>query len=1126
MSVNTDVISSELLENLSTTENLSTAENHFGYPTDVLDNSEHTNLIEINNMSNTEYSFEEQKNEVEASTLTSNNISDLLSGSLLQEAKIEALQQDSGISSEQSSTSVQQTLPKNNFVLSGFLSDDEDSDASEDQNSFKKTKKESLTVEEVGIDNHKSTLITSLPKLQKSYGIDYINDSIPSNANVSNFNYPQTLLEQPSFTSIGQNSDAQDLPYTANLAYQNYIKAQSLLGKDISTLSKASIDIDLNPSLVTELNDQIAPVLPKPKKITKNVIENLHKESERLIRSSKVTIESKYEKKSFSAFAQKLKSKKNNISNTPDSTNCNTEYQQVQTQSDKLISLDLTQPTTTDHNNDPIIPIKFAYSENNTLVEVEILDDSALPTNKFSQFKNTQKKINDINSNCNIKPITPQEKLKTLLDSQSKSIFISKDEPLNTSQNRGPKSLLNLSNTLWEVILTQNDEPIESDHSTQPTSIDLPLPPKITVCDENLDTISDSFHNDSSSTYSKPITQYGASNSDIQVSAKETFNIHLLKENDYSSSNFESQIKVLGTGENIPNLLNHNSNDNSNLKLAKQLDPTASYCSDSESDLDVFSNSLVKKANDSYIDSFNRSGDLISLSNDEMLVSSKSNFETYKLEDGGDDELDTTQPLKNVYKSNLLDLQLSNKSSNSQNEFSSFLSDFDKDTSITQPESFGILSSDIYNDLINESSFIDQETQNNFENTQPTQVLNSLSNESDNDNVELNRYPSLIKEHLLNDFDKSSNPKTSRRRIFRRSELKSQSMNQKFEKQSKSKLSKSNNMVEAEAELGSDDEENSENINMANQRFKHLDWKKQSTQDEVIEDDEADLYYEEMDSSDEEKLLEIDPLLNNSIESEGEDENIIKEHLKHNIDEDSKVVNNIIRDLTTGRLGRRKNAGNGYLLDDDEDYNDRQTRTERMLARRGIRKKLESQEIKDTNLAKIAKNPATTAFAEAALFRKSESVKFELDQVLEDWSIPIITGENLNNFKSSPLTSPVKNRKTGAKYNDSVKDNNNKKDNIEDILFDSSDEEISDDGNLVLEKDRINDAVNLGAEFELDSNEYSNAGFGLSHSSLTGLLPDKEVSVRVRNLLNKRKNTEQTDLYSLKVSNKRPILDV
>ncbi|OMJ09196.1 hypothetical protein AYI69_g10780, partial [Smittium culicis] len=252
---------------------------------------------------------------------------------------------------------------------------------------------------------------------------------------------------------------------------------------------------------------------------------------------------------------------------------------------------------------------------------------------------------------------------------------------------------------------------------------------------------------------------------------------------------------------------------------------------------------------------------------------------------------------------------------------------------------------------------------------------------------------------------------------------------------------------ENEAELGSDEEDGEDQEkkkhNALNMRFSNLNWNNKNNENsdkDEIKDDEADLFYEQLDSSDEEAILRNDPMLKVDSESEGEDDNIAKEHLRHDLEADNKMVGTIIRDLTSGRLGAKSKFGSNYLLDDDEDYNDRQTRTERMLARRGLRKKLEKQEIKDANLSKIAKNPETAAFAQAALFRvsdlknsnksnstvqaedgssiRSENSKpniedpdnnYDYEEVVDDWSISLLTSTNLVDFQnSSPATSRIK----------------------------------------------------------------------------------------------------------------------
>ncbi|KAI8323354.1 hypothetical protein GQ54DRAFT_296788 [Martensiomyces pterosporus] len=132
------------------------------------------------------------------------------------------------------------------------------------------------------------------------------------------------------------------------------------------------------------------------------------------------------------------------------------------------------------------------------------------------------------------------------------------------------------------------------------------------------------------------------------------------------------------------------------------------------------------------------------------------------------------------------------------------------------------------------------------------------------------------------------------------------------------------------------------------------------------EDDDLD-----MDSDEEEAALLADPMISNDVVDDEEGDEAIRDlHRQQDFDKDEKDIQNLFKDITTGSLLNRVSRGkDGFSLDDAEDFNDRQSRAERMEERLRQRRKLLAREIHDTNLAEIAKNPKTAAFAQAALMR-------------------------------------------------------------------------------------------------------------------------------------------------------------
>ncbi|KAJ2079817.1 hypothetical protein H4R24_003517 [Coemansia sp. RSA 988] len=181
----------------------------------------------------------------------------------------------------------------------------------------------------------------------------------------------------------------------------------------------------------------------------------------------------------------------------------------------------------------------------------------------------------------------------------------------------------------------------------------------------------------------------------------------------------------------------------------------------------------------------------------------------------------------------------------------------------------------------------------------------------------------------------------------------------------KPKRLKRSEFVEAEAEEGESSDSEGESKTVKHRKF---NWGNDTTELAADSEDEEDL---DMDTDEEEAALLADPMIDNDVEEDDSGDEAIRDlHRQRNFDEDEKDIQNLFRDVTTGRLRNRNardKAGLGFA--DEEDYNDRQTRAERMEERLRMRRKLLAREIHDSNLAEIARDPETAAFAQAALMR-------------------------------------------------------------------------------------------------------------------------------------------------------------
>ncbi|KAJ1853572.1 hypothetical protein GGH12_000734 [Coemansia sp. RSA 1822] len=176
----------------------------------------------------------------------------------------------------------------------------------------------------------------------------------------------------------------------------------------------------------------------------------------------------------------------------------------------------------------------------------------------------------------------------------------------------------------------------------------------------------------------------------------------------------------------------------------------------------------------------------------------------------------------------------------------------------------------------------------------------------------------------------------------------------------KPKRPKRSEFVEAEAEEGSSSDSDNEKT-----KSRKFNW---GSNERTNESDESDY---DMDSDEEQAALLADPMIDNTENSDMEGDAAIRLlHRKQHYEDDERDIHELFRDVTTGGLRTRRTK---FSLGEDEDYNDRQTRAERMEQRAREMNKLRMREIHDTSLAEIAKHPETAAFARAALMRGDDT---------------------------------------------------------------------------------------------------------------------------------------------------------
>ncbi|KAJ2785629.1 hypothetical protein H4R18_000445 [Coemansia javaensis] len=176
---------------------------------------------------------------------------------------------------------------------------------------------------------------------------------------------------------------------------------------------------------------------------------------------------------------------------------------------------------------------------------------------------------------------------------------------------------------------------------------------------------------------------------------------------------------------------------------------------------------------------------------------------------------------------------------------------------------------------------------------------------------------------------------------------------------------KRSEFVEAEAEEGEASDSDGEPGVVKSRKF---NWSGNDVGAASEESEEDDL---DMDTDEEEEALRADPMIDHNVEEDAEGDEAIRDlHRQQDFDRDERDIQELFKDVTTGGLrSRALRNRTGFALADDEDYIDRQTRAERMEERLRRRRRLLAREIHDTNLAEIAKNPETAAFARAALMR-------------------------------------------------------------------------------------------------------------------------------------------------------------
>ncbi|KAJ2363336.1 hypothetical protein H4S01_004352 [Coemansia sp. RSA 2610] len=180
----------------------------------------------------------------------------------------------------------------------------------------------------------------------------------------------------------------------------------------------------------------------------------------------------------------------------------------------------------------------------------------------------------------------------------------------------------------------------------------------------------------------------------------------------------------------------------------------------------------------------------------------------------------------------------------------------------------------------------------------------------------------------------------------------------------KARRPKRSEFVEAEAEEG---ESSDEHEGVVKRRKFH--WGDGGADPSSDEDDW------DMDSDEEAAALLADPMIDDAPADDAHGDQQIRDlHRQQDFDQDERAIHDLFKDVTTGGLRTRgRNARTGFSLGpDDDDFDTRHARAERMEERLRMQRRLQAREIHDSNLAEIARNPETAAFAQAALMRAED----------------------------------------------------------------------------------------------------------------------------------------------------------
>ncbi|OMJ17486.1 hypothetical protein AYI69_g7410, partial [Smittium culicis] len=489
------------------------------------------------------------------------NVKSLIGGSLLMEAREEAHME------------AKDSNKLSKLIFEGFLSDDSDSDSDmEPPISNLGSTKSSGSANESSAENisrlHQIRQPVSYPNqsdfsneafYQTSTNKISISEAESRNINHSILKPRLDILSQPSVMSYASKSlinPSVDLSSnhtsmgSSSHTLENFMEAQMLLNSNSSLMPNRIVD----PSLISKLqnsslNNPEEPFISikKPTKMGKLAIEKMQQESERLLRNSSVSVDSKIEKKDFGWLSKKLASKKKTSSSknvsmppgnspntgSPESLSQGFNPSALPTPTTQGISLSLqslgannSKFTNKFANN---VVSSFTLTDKNSVFEIEISDsESQIPANN-----------NFLSSETVSKPNTKKSKnLDSLLSNGSKSLFLMNEESLSDLgfNKPGSKGLRNLSQALWQAVMTQNTQP-EPSYPKKPVSRDT-----VTIKNENDNSNShdsidaqDNIENNTSSPKKNKIT-YSKLNQNSQSNGKHEANTNKDKSSDNERS--------------------------------------------------------------------------------------------------------------------------------------------------------------------------------------------------------------------------------------------------------------------------------------------------------------------------------------------------------------------------------------------------------------------------------------------------------------------------------------------------------------------------------------------------------------------------------------------------------------